>query len=438
VALEGPLTSPAAMSPGDVVGVRVRALASSGAGVADLPDGRVVFVHRTAPDDRVEIRLGRLRPRWATGRLTRIVEPGGSRVDAPCRLYPACGGCTLQHLEYDAQLTWKARFVADALERIGKVRVGVPAVEPSPRRLRYRNRVTFTLRRLRDGGVVAGFHGLADPDELVDVDGACLLPEPTILGAWEALRDCWGVGAAALPEGRELRLTLRLTDDGVVLFVKGGQRSWQAPGLLGAVPDLVSVWHQPFGGRRARLVQGRQAFDRWRGERLPVAGRGFLQVNREAAEPMTERVLDRAPAQVGTCIDGYCGVGVYGRALARRGWNVTGIEMEPEAVAAARRDAPPGFHAVEGSMERELEAHLPADFAILNPPRSGLDERVTETLSRIPPRHIAYVSCDPATLARDVARLHNRYRVAHVEAFDLFPQTAHVETLAVLDRVPEA
>jgi 23S rRNA (uracil1939-C5)-methyltransferase len=426
------------MSPGDVLDVRVRAVASSGAGVAHLPDGRVVFVHRTAPDDLAEVRLTRLRSRWATATLERVLEPGTSRVDPPCRLYEECGGCTLQHLGYPEQLTWKSRFLTDALERIGRVRVSAPAVAPSPRTLQYRNRVTFTLRRSHDGPVLAGFHGLGDPDGLVDVHVGCLLPEAPILSAWQGLRSHWGIGAAALPGGRELRLTLRLTDDGVVLFVKGGDRSWEAPGLLDAVPELVSVWHQPFGAKTPHLVEGSQAFDRWLGDRFPVAGRAFLQVNREAAKAMVERVLAQAPREPGTCVDGYCGAGVFGRALAARGWSVTGVELEPEAVAAARGQAPAGFQVVEGSVEEKLEGMLPVELVILNPPRTGLHERVTDALSRRRPRRIVYLSCDPATLARDVARLGSDYPIAHLEAFDLFPQTAHVETLAVLDLAAEA
>jgi 23S rRNA (uracil1939-C5)-methyltransferase len=438
LALERPLSPGSVVTPGDVLDVRIRAVASSGAGVADLPDGRVVFVHRTAPDDRATVRLTRLRTRWATARLERVCEPGASRVEPPCRLYEECGGCTLQHLDYPEQLAWKSRFLTDALQRIGKVSVSAPTVAPSPATLRYRNRVTFTLRRHGDGSVVAGFHGLGEPDDLVDVHGECLLPEAPILSAWRGLRSHWGVGAGALPGGNELKITLRSTDDGVVLFVKGGHGSWHAPGLLDAVPELVSVWHQPFGAKTAQLAVGSQAFDGWMGERHPVAGRAFLQVNREAAEGMSERVLAQAPAEAGTCVDGYCGAGVFGRALAQHGWSVTGVELEPEATAAARARAPAGFRVVQGRMEERLEELLPVELVILNPPRTGVHERVAEALTRRPPRRIVYLSCDPATLARDIARLGPGYRITHLEAFDLFPQTAHVETLAVLDHASES
>ncbi len=425
------------LASGDVLQVRVRALASSGAGVADLPDGRVVFVHRTAPEDEVEVRLNRLRPRWGTAWLRRLLSPGGSRVEAPCRLYQDCGGCTLQHVDYPDQLEWKSRFVTDALERIGKVRVPLPTVAPSPGRFHYRNRVTFTLRRLRDAQVVAGFHGLEHPDNLVDIEGECLLPEEPIIRAWEGLRAAWGPGARALPKGRELRLTLRLTEDGVVLFVKGGEAGWASEGLLDRVQALVSVWHQSFGEEAPHLVEGSQAFDYWGDDRLPVAGRAFLQVNREAAEQLKGRVLAQAPPEPGSGVDGYCGAGVYGRALAERGWSMIGVELEPEACTAAREECPSGFRVVEGRVEKHLDSLLPADFVVLNPPRTGLDSRVPEILLTHPPPRIAYVSCDPATLARDIGRLSSLYRPTHVESFDLFPQTAHVETLAVLDLAME-
>ena len=164
---------------GDVVEVTVRAVAAGGAGVADLPDGRVAFVQRTAPGDRARVRVSASKRSWARATLVELLAPGPGRRPPPCPFYGRCGGCTLEHLEYSEQLRWKARMVADALKRIGRVTVDPPVVEPSPREFRYRNRVTFTLRRLRGtaGGVVAGFHEMDEPDRVVDVTGACMLPE---------------------------------------------------------------------------------------------------------------------------------------------------------------------------------------------------------------------------------------------------------------------
>ena len=410
---------------GDVVEVSVRAVAAGGAGVADLPDGRVAFVQRTAPGDRARVRVSAAKRSWARATLVEVLAPGPGRRPPPCPFYGRCGGCTLQHLEYPEQLRWKARMVADALERIGRVTVAPPVVEPSPCEFRYRNRVTFTLRRLRgpDGVVVAGFHEIDEPDRVVDVTGACMLPEEAIARVWDGLRLAWGEGAERLPAGTTLRLTLRSVAEGVILVVEGGSGTWTPDVLIQNVPGLVAVWHKAGDGPPVLMA----------GEAIRRGARAFIQVNRKAAERLHAAVLHAVGTVTGrTVVDAYCGVGVYGRVLARAGARVAGMEIDPEAAAAAREDAPAGFRVIEGAVEDHLGEVLPADVVILNPPRAGVDDAVTRALSHRRIVRIIYVSCDPATLARDLGRLEG-YRLTRVEAFDLFPQTAHVETLALLE-----
>jgi len=334
---------------------------------------------------------------------------------------------------YDEQLRWKSRFVADALQRIGHLEVEEPEVRPSPHTFHYRNRLTFALRRLRGGRVVAGFHGLDEPAWIVDVHGECLLPEEPVGRAWQALRAAWGPGARHLPSGGSLRLTLRAAADGVSLLVEGGSGAWEATELA-SLDALTDIWHRPDGVERPHRVVGTPVKDLWGGEVLPVSGGTFLQVNREAAELLREHVLDVVGSEGGEAVDAYCGVGFYGRELARRGWKVTGIEMDAEACDTARHDAPAGLDIVQGAVERHLPELLPADLALLNPPRTGLHESIPPLLLERPVRRIVYVSCDPATLARDAARLHPSYDLAAIHAFDLFPQTPHVETVARFER----
>ncbi|MCG6990177.1 MAG: TRAM domain-containing protein [Gemmatimonadetes bacterium] len=425
-----------AVAAGQRVVVHVRSLASNGAGVAELPDGRVVFVHRTAPGDDVEVAVERIHRRWAAGTLVGVETSSSQRETPPCPLYDSCGGCTLQHVGYATQLTWKGRFVADALARIGGVDVSVPEVQRSPLVWGYRNRVTFILRRLRGGRVVAGFHALERPDRVVEVRDECLLAERPILQAWSGLREAWGRAAERLPAPGDLRITLRSVDGGVVVLVRGGAPGWEPGDLLERIPGCRALWHQPQGGP-ALLVAGTPAEEVVGAERVPLGGRAFVQVNREAADELGRHVLDRALAgAAGTlrAVDAFCGVGVHGRALARAGWRVQGIESDAEACAAARHGAPAGFSVVEGRVEERLSACLPADLVIVNPPRTGLDERVPPMLAAVPAPRLIYVSCDPATLARDAARLADTYVLADVRCFDLFPQTAHVETVAIFTR----
>lgn len=414
--------------------VEITGIAGGGAGVARLADGRVTFVHRTAPGDVVEVRIVEERGRWTRSELVGIRTSGPGRREAPCPHYARCGGCTLEHLDYEAQLRAKAGIVADALQRIGKLDVEPPEVVPSPTEFRYRNRVSFTLRR-RAKDVIAGFHALEEPEELVDITEACLLPEPAIAEVWGRLRAGWGPEARRLPSGEELRLTLRASGAGEVsLAIEGGYAPGRPDELLEEVEGLVAIWHRPAAGGAYRHLAGAETLqDRWDQDDLELSGDVFTQVNRRAAEQLESHVLDLvgrgSPAHV---VDAYCGVGLYARRLARGGVRVTGIEAHPAAVVEAERATPSGRF-LQGRVEDLLSEALPADAAILNPPRAGLAAGVPRALAGSPPARIVYVSCDPATLARDLKRMKESYRVVGVRSFDLFPQTSHVETVVELE-----
>jgi 23S rRNA (uracil1939-C5)-methyltransferase len=433
------VTDPTAAVPGLEPGgavLEITGIAAGGDGVGRLADGRVAFVPRTAPGDEVRIDVTRDGGRWVRGEVAEVLSASPLRRDPPCPLFERCGGCQLQHLDYPAQLEAKARIVTDALERIGGRAVARSHVEPSPLEFHYRNRVTFTLRRLRGGRVVAGFHERARPARVLDVDARCLLPEPAVVRAWGTLREAWGSGARRLPDGGELRLTLRAGDGGVLLAVEGGGEAWpEAAELLEAVPALSSLWHRAGLPAAAwRHLAGESTLDdHWFEEAVPVGPRAFVQVNREAAVGLHRSVLDEVGDPAGRhIVDAYAGTAAYGRRLARQGGRVTAIELDSEAVDVARRAAPPGLAVIQGTVEAHLPAALPADLVILNPPRSGLDRAVPEVLRQHPVPRLVYVSCDPATLARDLARLGEDYEVKRIVAFDLFPQTAHVESVVTL------
>lgn len=426
--------------------VNIHGIAAGGAGVGRLPDGRAVFVHRTAPGDQARIRVVQEKRRWARGTLVSVERPGPDRRPAPCPYYARCGGCTLEHITYPAQLRAKSEMVAAALRRIGGVETSAPEVVASPAEVRYRNRVSFTLLRSA-GGVQAGFHTLEQPGTVVDVDGGCLLPEEAVARTWDALRHAWGPGARLLPAGERLRLTLRATVDGVcTLLIEGGEAEPAAGApraaggrpeeLLAAVPALAAVWWRSTVGEPPVLLAGAETvLDRWRDQPLRLQGALFLQVNRGAAELLEDHVLalarDAAPA---TAVDAYCGVGRYARALGAMGVPTVGIEVDPHAVAEAGRDAPAATRFVANRVEDALPELLPSALLVTNPPRAGMGAGVAAALIEEPPRRVIYVSCDPATLARDLGRLEAVYRLRGVRAFDLFPQTAHVETVVELEQ----
>jgi len=417
----GPVST-AVVAPGTVEEVEIHGISSQGAGVGRLPDGRTVFVARTAPGDRVRVRLDRVRPKWATASVVEVLVPAEGRRAPLCARYHECGGCALQHLPEEAQRNLKAGLVVEALSRIGGLeRIEPPDVVGSPAQTAYRSRMSYTLRRLAGGRVVAGLHALGRPAHVIDIRDECVLPEPSVAAAWAGLRRGWGPGARLLPSGGHLRLTLRAAEGGASLLVEGGTPDWDAAALSAAVPELVVVRHRPSGADDQDTPSGS---DRGVG--------AFEQVNRAAAELLRAHVVASA-GEGGLAVDAYCGSGPYGRALAEAGWRVLGIEHDPEAAGAAAMDAPPGFTVRTGAVEDLLANALPADLVIVNPPRAGLDARVVTIILKERPGRLVYVSCDPATLARDLGRLTEAYTITSIRCFDLFPQTAHVETVVVMD-----
>jgi 23S rRNA (uracil1939-C5)-methyltransferase len=202
--------------------------------------------------------------------------------------------------------------------------------------------------------------------------------------------------------------------------------------LISRVPGLASVWHQP-AGADAVLIAGAPGLpESWGDETLELSGAAFLQVNRGAAALLEAHVAEAAGLVAGLrVVDAYCGVGLHARRLARAGATVIGLELDPGALAEARRAAPSGAWFEQGTVESLLPGHLPADLVILNPPRAGAAPEVTAALQASPPPKLIYISCNPATLARDLKRM-NAMSVTDLRAFDLFPQTAHVETVVVL------
>jgi 23S rRNA (uracil1939-C5)-methyltransferase len=412
--------------------VTVGSIAAGGAGVARAKDGRVLFVQRTAPGDEALVRIPPSRKRWSRAQLVNIIQPGPDRRAALCPHYERCGGCTIEHLVYDAQLRAKSEIVRDALRRIGGFDVDAPFVVASPTEFRYRNRLSFTLRRLPAHVVVAGFHEIDHADNVIDITESCLLPEAPLAAVWSEIRAAWGDWAARLPSGPEIRLTVRTTDSGdASLLVDGGYGSGQPEVLLKLVPKLRSIWHRPRPEEDARLLAGDEFLEEhWNRASVRVGGAMFLQVNRATARLLEDYVIEKANAAPRMrVVDAYCGVGLHARRLAERGALVTGIELDPHAAAEARHN---GVDIVEAKVEDALPITLPAELVILNPPRGGIDIAVVQTLINKPPSRIIYVSCDPATLARDLSRLRDRFTIDSIRCFDMFPQTTHVETVVEL------
>jgi 23S rRNA (uracil1939-C5)-methyltransferase len=288
------------------------------------------------------------------------------------------------------------------------------------------------------GTVVAGYRELGAPDRVIDVPD-CPLAEPAVREVWHDLRRMWGQEAAALPAGGELRLTLRGSVAGDVdLLVEGGEAgSRERLGhLVASVGGLVGCCHVhddesiPVGTAGLR--------DTWQGLEYDLPPGVFLQVNREVSARMDQWLDERVGSLAGrSVLDLYAGVGARAVRWAALGARVVACEISRAACEAGRsvaRHAGSAVTFVEGRVEDSISDLLPVDVVVVNPPRAGLPRSVTSELVSRGASALAYVSCDSATLARDLVRLSDGWQVEEVQPFDAFPQTAHVETIAWMTR----
>jgi 23S rRNA (uracil1939-C5)-methyltransferase len=431
----------------------IDSIAAGGDGVGRA-DGFVVFVPRTAPGDVAEVEWS-AKGRFGRGRVVALDAPSSVRVDPPCEHYvhDHCGGCQLQHMRYAAQLEAKGAIVHDSLERIGKRQVVPPRVRPSAHEWRYRRKLTLALRR-RGERWIAGLHPYDSPVKVFELRD-CPITDLAVLAAWREVM----AAADDLPNAAELRGAVRLSEAGISFVLEGGKRWPRAKRFLERAPSLAALWWLREGAKHPELVAhratvqlgahvapsasetgdapvrlGRPSAE----DEDDVPGASFEQINAAVAAELRgyviERVMSHAPR---TLVDAYSGAGDLAVALASAGARVTAIELDSAAAARCGDLLPAESRSIAARVEDALPSALPADVVVLNPPRRGVDERVTAELQERAPetRAIVYVSCNPATLARDLARL-PRWRIASLLAFDMFPQTAHVETVCEL--VPEA
>jgi len=403
--------------------VVIDSIAAGGDGVGRT-DGVVVFVPRAARGDRLRVEL-ETRKRFARGTIRELIEPSPDRVDPVCYHYRVdrCGGCQLQHVRYDAQLEAKRLIIRDSLARIGRRQVEPPDIEPSEEQWRYRHKLTLGMRRNRTGSWTIGLHPFDDPVNVFQL-ADCPITDERVLTIWRQVMEA----RRHFPVADELRGSVRLLDDGSAVVMEGGNAWPDRVAFFEAVPGAAALWWRP--AHRARsLVASRGA---------PAAGASFAQVNAAMGARLHDFVLDRArDYKPETVLDAYAGSGATAVRLARSGARVTAVEADRDASARCASELPEGSRAIAARVEDVIAELLPVDLVLVNPPRTGLYERVTAELqsAQQTPRAIIYVSCDPPTLARDLARM-PRYRIASLRAFDMFPQTAHIETVCEL--VPEA
>lgn len=453
--------------------VRVERMTPEGQGLGRAPGGKVVFVPYTAPGDLVEVELARSKQGWAQGRLKAVREAGPGRIEPPCPLHfrpgkpLACGGCDWQHLAASAQLEAKRELVRDCLFRIARLREPVvEPVVPSPDPWRYRNKVLVPFG-LEGERVVAGFYAPGS-HRIVDFEDCLVQPELSVrltLAVKElARRGKWTVYDERQGRGWLRHLYVRVNREGRALAALvtrtsefRGEEEFVAE-VRSRFPEVVGLFQntQPertpvvLGPRWRRLWGAERLEERLGSLTLRVAPESFLQVNTPASEllyGLATEFLTQGGWRPELALDLYSGVGSIALWIAPSAGRVLGVEESRAAVADAWENARSngvrnvrfvagGVETQLGLVRRELgNAAEGSAAAVLDPPRAGCEKAVLKALNAPSVRRVVYVSCNPATFARDADRLgKGRWRLKRVRPVDLFPQTSHVEVVGLFER----
>jgi 23S rRNA (uracil1939-C5)-methyltransferase len=411
------------MEVGQEIIVTPTALVYGGEALGRLPDGKAVFAPFVLPGETARLRVREEKRGHVKAELVEILEPSPQRIAPRCPHFAICGGCHYQHMPYELQLSAKAEILRDQLQRIGGLEeVPLQPIVPSPEAFNYRNHIQFHL----DPQGKLGFQA-ARSSQVIPI-AECHLPEPALNEVWPQL------DIEPLP-GLE-RVSLRLgMDEEVQLILE----SRDPEPFEFSVEDLpLSAVHLSPAGTVV-MAGSEQVRMEILGRSFQVSAGAFFQVNTRLAEAIVQQLLEILPLEPSqTLLDLYCGVGLFSAFLAPRVKKLVGVEVSPAACRdfAENLDEFDNVELYEASVAEVLQqVNFHPDAILVDPPRSGLDRLTMQALLAQGASRIAYVSCDPATLARDARRLSEAgYRLARVTPFDLFPQTYHIESLSLWEK----
>ena len=446
--------------------LRIERLSNDGSGVAHSSEGEAVFVPGTAPGDEAQVRIVKDCGRYAFGILDKLLTPSPDRIPVDCAVAGPCGGCSLRHLDYAAELRAKQESVADAFRRIGGLDVPVLDALPSPEVDRYRNKVQFPVGRDKDGAPCIGFY--AGRTHRIVPCPDCKLQPGVLNDIGNTL--CAFFAAHGIQPYDEER------GKGLVrhIFLRRGAHSGQIMVCLVCTrpklphsDELVALLREKFrdiatilinvNAKKTNVILGEESVtlygpgfieDTLCGVPVRLGPLSFYQVNTLAAERLYGVAAEYAQLEPDdVLLDLYCGMGTIGLSMAGHCRELIGVEIIPEAIDSAKANAARMGDAVaaksrffcadagEAAVRLAAEGLRP-DVIMLDPPRKGCDEKTLSAVVQMSPRRVVYVSCNPSTAARDAAWLgQHGYRAEKVQPVDLFPRTKHVEAVLLLTKL---
>ncbi|OBW51636.1 23S rRNA (uracil-5-)-methyltransferase RumA [Solibacillus silvestris] len=442
--------------------VYIEDLTHDGNGVAKI-DGYPLFIQGALPGETAEIHVMKTLKNYGFAKVVNILEKSPDRVEAPCVYFSQCGGCQLQHLSYEGQLKWKQNMVANVMKRLGKIDAPVHPVKGMEEPWHYRNKSQLPFAQNESGQMVAGFyktksHSIVDMERCLiqtgeaDVVMADLKRELEILGLrpYDEKSHQGMLRHVVVRKGRA-------TGEVMVVLVTKSKKFPQASAVIekirALIPNITSIV-QNVNGEKTNVIFGNDTFTLWGKDtiedtignvRFEISARSFYQVNPVQTEVLYKQALDYAQLTGNErVIDAYCGIGSISLFLAQKAGHVMGVEIVEQAIEDAKRNAALNgftntyFEAgpAEEVIPRWYKEGKEADVLVVDPPRKGCDEALLSTIIEQKPKRVVYVSCNPATLARDLRILEDGgYKTQEVQPVDMFPHTTHCEAVAWLELV---
>jgi 23S rRNA (uracil1939-C5)-methyltransferase len=431
--------------PGNLIAITIEKLVDGGAGLGRW-EGRAVFVPGACPGETARVRIASVKKGYAEARLETVLTPSPDRIPPPCPVFGKCGGCQWQQLAYPAQVRAKVEILREDLRRIGKLPdPNILPPRPAPGPYEYRTRIQLKTDLTTEEPRIGFFAGTSH--RIVPIE-ACPIAAPPLNRALAALRNLLGDPETRPSSLTDVHLNLaRATGEVQVRYFAEDEPQDRIEriftGIEAAVPKVVSQVYSSRTGRR--WVRGCDYLtDRYGEIPFRISDRSFAQVHWELIPPLIETVRTFAELTGNeSVLELHCGIGTFGIFLAREAAELIGFDENDVAVQDANYNARRlgltigRFEAkpVERAVRTLIEEGKKFDRVILDPPREGMDRKTLESLIRLQPSRIVYVSCDPATLARDLKILtDDGFRPGRIQPVDLFPQTYHLETVAEMIR----
>ena len=433
--------------------IRIEGLSYGSAGVGHSKDGKTIFVHKSAPGDLLKVKITEDHPRFSWAVIESIIEPSDSRVEPLCPYYESCGGCSWQHIAYDQQLKAKQRNVGDMLKKnahmeISRIQTLLKPTFPSKRNFGFRNKIELACAYTAKKGFEVGFYE-QNSHNIVSIDFCPIAHKPiektpkALRGALRYLQSTQDLNIFRIA----VRNSLRTGNTEIALWTKPGPfpRGAVSKTLKNAckTTSIVRVIAGPGKKRAIKQVEVLDGKGYWEedlaGLRFKTSAPSFFQVNTGQAEKLIEEVQKQLFVKPNAIIaDLYAGGGSFSLPLAQNFEEVIAVESAATSVRDLRRNADINqldIDIIGGDSARELSSLGSLDALVVDPPRAGLAHGVIKDIARSRAQQVVYVSCNPATWARDVARFEEcGYRLSSVQPVDLFPQSYHVEIVSVFER----